>query len=134
MKKIYITGVAGFLGSHLADFFLKNNWVVYGCDNLIGGYIDNIPKGVQFDKIDCLDYQSLLTSIPKNVDVVYHTACTAYEGFSVFSPSLVVANTLQASVNVITAAIKVDAGKFVHCSSMARYGDHRLPIERKAEA
>lgn len=123
MKKIYITGVAGFLGSHLADYFLNKGWSVAGCDNLLGGYIDNIPSGVVFEELDCLNMKALEASIPYDVDVVYHTACTAYEGFSVFSPSLVVANTAQASVNTMTAAIKRKAKKFVHCSSMARYGE-----------
>jgi UDP-glucose 4-epimerase len=126
MKKIYITGVAGFLGSHLADHFIMNGWDVYGCDNMVGGYDDNIPDGVKFHKIDCLDFLSLQSSIPLETDVVYHTACTAYEGFSVFSPSLVVANTVQASVNTMTAAINRNVRKFVHCSSMARYGEQKM--------
>ena len=35
--KIFISGVAGFLGSHLADRFLADGYKVVGCDNLIGG-------------------------------------------------------------------------------------------------
>ena len=41
-KKILITGVAGFLGSHLADRFMKEDYIVYGMDNLITGDMDNI--------------------------------------------------------------------------------------------
>lgn len=120
-KKIFITGVAGFLGSHLADEFLKLGWKVAGCDNLIGGYRDNVPKEVEFYQQDCLDLEGL-TRITSGVDLIYHTACTAYEGLSVFSPSLVVANTVQISVNAMTAAIRNCIPRFVHCSSMARYG------------
>ena len=40
--KIFITGIAGFLGSHLADRFLSEGHEVIGNDNLIGGYRDNI--------------------------------------------------------------------------------------------
>jgi UDP-glucose 4-epimerase len=54
--------------------------------------------------------------------LIYHTACTAYEGLSVFSPALVVKNTTQITVNAMTAAIINGVSKFVHCSSMARYG------------
>ena len=36
--RIFISGVAGFLGSHLADAFLKEGHEVVGCDKLIGGY------------------------------------------------------------------------------------------------
>ncbi len=38
--KVFITGVAGFLGSHLADRLIKKGYHVVGCDNLMGGYID----------------------------------------------------------------------------------------------
>jgi UDP-glucose 4-epimerase len=121
MKKVFITGVAGFLGSHLADRFLEMGWKVVGCDNLIGGYRDNVSKEVEFYNHDCLDLEGL-TRISSGVDLMYHTACTAYEGLSVFSPSLITANTMQISVNCMTAAIRNNIGRFVHCSSMARYG------------
>ena len=52
IKKVLITGVAGFLGSHLADALIKKNLKVVGIDNLRGGYKDNIPKKVEFHKID----------------------------------------------------------------------------------
>lgn len=122
MPKVYITGIAGFLGSHLADYMLRNGHEVSGCDNLIGGYTDNIPKGVDFHQFDMINYYELEKSL-KNFDIVYHTACTAYEGLSVFSPSLITQNTLQISVNAMTAAIKNNVKRFIHCSSMARYGN-----------
>jgi UDP-glucose 4-epimerase len=121
LKNIFITGVAGFLGSHLADAFIKKGWHVSGCDNLIGGYRDNVPTDVTFYQQDCLDLDGL-TRITAGADLIYHTACTAYEGLSVFSPSLVTANTTQISVNAMTAAIRNGVQRFVHCSSMARYG------------
>jgi len=121
MKKVFITGVAGFLGSHLADAFLARGYHVAGIDNFIGGYEDNVPKGVELYRGDLLDFNSLAPKM-KGYDLVYHTACTAYEGLSVFSPSLIVANTCQVSVNAATAAIQAGVGRFIHCSSMARYG------------
>ena len=39
---IFITGIAGFLGSNLAEFYLKKNYKVSGCDNLVGGDLSNI--------------------------------------------------------------------------------------------
>ena len=123
MSNIYITGVAGFLGSHLAEYMIKKGHNVSGCDNLIGGYIDNIPHGVDFHQIDMNNYYDLERTL-KDVDIVYHTACTAYEGLSVFSPSLITANTVQISVNAMTASIKNNVNRFVHCSSMARYGHY----------
>jgi len=133
LSKIFITGVAGFLGSHLADRMLSEGHEVFGCDNLIGGYIDNIPKGVNFYQFDMSNYHELEAKL-KNIDLVYHTACTAYEGLSVFSPSLITQNTMQISVNAMTAAIKNKVKKFVHCSSMARYGSQeKVPFTEDME-
>jgi UDP-glucose 4-epimerase len=128
MKKVFITGVAGFLGSHLADAFLAKGYQVAGIDNLLGGYRDNVPEGVEFYDFDLLELDRL-QNIMKGCDVVYHTACTAYEGLSVFSPSLIVQNTTQIAVNAMTGAIQAGVPKFVHCSSMARYGTQdRVPF------
>jgi nucleoside-diphosphate-sugar epimerase len=41
---IFITGIAGFLGSNLAEFYSKKNFKVSGCDNLVGGSLDNINQ------------------------------------------------------------------------------------------
>ena len=43
-QKILVTGVAGFLGSHLAEKLSEMNHEIIGVDNLMGGYRDNIPK------------------------------------------------------------------------------------------
>ena len=43
-QKVLVTGVAGFLGSHLAEKLLDSNHKVIGVDNMTGGYEDNIPK------------------------------------------------------------------------------------------
>jgi UDP-glucose 4-epimerase len=126
-ETIFITGVAGFLGSHLADRFLADGYNVRGCDNLLGGYRDNVPKGVEFYEVDLLDHTKVV-EITKGVDIVYHAAATAYEGFSVFSPFLVTQNIVGASTSIITASIQNKVRRFVFCSSMARYGAQEVPF------
>lgn len=127
-KKIFITGIAGFLGSHLADAMIAEGHDVTGCDNLIGGYMDNVPAEADFHQLDCNNLPGLVKAM-KDVDVVYHTACTAYEGLSVFSPALVCDNTFQITANVASAAIQNKVRRIVNCSSMARYGTQdRLPF------
>ena len=51
--KIIITGVAGFLGSHLADLMISQGHTVAGNDNMIGGYTDNVPQDVEFHQVEC---------------------------------------------------------------------------------
>jgi UDP-glucose 4-epimerase len=119
--KVLVTGVAGFMGSHLADEFLKKGHKVVGIDNLLGGYKENVPEGVEFHNLDLADLESLHLPFA-GVEMVVHTACTAYEGLSVFSPSLIVQNTAQISTTVMSASVKAGVRKIVHMSSMARYG------------
>ena len=119
--RIFITGVAGFLGSHIADSMLAHGHDVIGCDSLIGGYLSNVPDGVEFHHVDCCDLEAM-NKCCKGVDIVYHTACTAYEGLSVFSPKLVAQNTYLNTTSVASAAVTQGVRRFVHCSSMARYG------------
>lgn len=123
MGLVVVTGVAGFLGSHVADAFLAKGWQVRGIDNLLGGSLDNLPDGVEFFELDLDDFEGV-APVFVGADLVVHAACTAYEGLSVFSPSLVVRNTVQISVNAMTASIRAGVPKFVYMSSMARYGDN----------
>jgi UDP-glucose 4-epimerase len=118
---VLITGVAGFMGSHLADAFLAKGYRVRGIDNLLGGYASNVPEGVDFSNID-LDDLSLISPVFSGVDLVVHAACTAYEGLSVFSPALVTRNTSQITANIVSASVANKVSKIVHLSSMARYG------------
>ena len=125
--KIFITGVAGFLGSNLADFYLKKGFKVSGCDNLVGGDMDNVDPKVNFTKTDCEDLQKM-TEITKNVDVVIHAAAYAHEGLSVVSPHLICSNIVGGSTSVFSAAIQNKVKRIVFCSSMARYGKIKQPF------
>jgi dTDP-glucose 4,6-dehydratase len=77
-KKILITGAAGFLGSHLCDFFIEKNYHVIGMDNFITGDIANIQhlfhlKNFEFHHHDV----SKFVFLPGNLDFILHFACPA---------------------------------------------------------
>ncbi len=125
--KILITGVAGFLGSHLAEKLANMNHKVVGIDNMIGGYRDNVPKNIEFHEIDCCSLDKV-KGVMKGVDVVYHCAATAHEGLSVFSPYEITKNNYLASISIFTAAVNEKVKRIIFCSSMARYGDQKTPF------
>ena len=126
--KIFITGLAGFLGSNLGIRLANKGHIIFGNDNFIGGYRDNLDSRFNFFDVDCCDLNNLTKVIPNGIDVIFHCAATAYEGLSVFSPSFVTKNIFEASVSTVTASIQKKVKKFVFCSSMARYGDQSPPF------
>ncbi len=125
---IFITGVAGFLGSNLADYYIEKGFKVSGNDTLHGGELSNVNKKVKFYKINCENFQEM-KKILKGVDVVVHAAAYAHEGLSVFSPTIICNNIVTGSVSVFSAAISSNVKRIVFCSSMARYGDIKPPFK-----
>ena len=128
--KIFITGIAGFLGSHIADQLILSGNEVSGCDNLIGGYLENVPNEAEFFQVDAI-YLNQMKKMTKGMDLVIHTACTAYEGLSVFSPYLIGQNTYQISMSVFTAVAENQIPLVINCSSMARYGEQIKFLSQK---
>ena len=70
---ILITGVAGFIGSHVAKRFIDEGYQVIGIDNLSNGDIKNIPKGVDFLNIDLVNSNSI-NLIPPKCEYILHLA------------------------------------------------------------
>ena len=126
---IFITGIAGFLGSNLADFYLNKGFNVSGCDNLIGGDVDNIPSKATFFQGDCERLDFMTQATKNKVDVICHTAAYAHEGLSSISPTLICSNNFTGSTSVFTAGIRNKVKRIVYCSSMARYGNIDIPFK-----
>ena len=127
---IFITGIAGFLGSNLADYYIKKGFKVSGCDNLVGGDLDNVNKKVIFHKTDCEDLKKM-KEITEDSDVVIHAAAFAHESLSIFSPYLISKNIIDASTSVFSASIQNKVKRIVFCSSMARYGNIKQPFSEE---
>lgn len=77
-RRVFITGVAGFIGSNLAREFLEHGWHVDGLDNLSHGYMRNISslrkrKEFRFVRGDCRD-RRLIRPMIKRADTVIHLA------------------------------------------------------------
>lgn len=122
--KIWITGIAGFLGSHLAETLLDAGHSVYGNDSSICASIDNF-----YSRADCRDFDAMFGFMPTfNPDILIHCAATAHEGLSNFSPSFITRNIYEASVSTFSAAIASGVRRIIFMSSMARYGSQSLPF------
>ena len=78
MKRILITGAAGFLGSHLCERFLKEGFNVTGMDNLITGDLKNLTHLESFPSFDFIEYDvSKHISFSGELDYILHFASPA---------------------------------------------------------
>ena len=105
--KIFITGVAGFLGSHLAKRMIDLGHEASGNDNLIGGEKSNLPEKIKFFETDCNDLEKM-SDIIKGNEIIYHCAATAHEGLSVFSPNIITFGPKKNSFGLPEDGLEVD--------------------------
>jgi len=126
MYTVLITGVAGLLGSRLADWIVQHNPTirVLGIDDLSGGYIDNVNSHVIFHKLNLVNDIDKLNELfstykPK---YVFHFAAYAAEGLSPFIRKYNYNNNLLATAAVINECIKHDVQRLVFSSTLAVYG------------
>lgn len=119
--QVIITGVAGFIGVHVAQEMLDRGWNVAGIDDLSGGIQSNVPDGVEFSRRDCCEpLEDLFERF--RPDAVVHLAAYAAEGLSHHVPSFNYHNNLIGTSNVLNAAFRAKAKRFVFTSSIAAYG------------
>ncbi len=128
---VLITGVAGLLGSRLADWILENQpeVKVIGVDDLSGGYIDNINDKVDFYKCNCNskpDIEHIFETTKPSI--VYHFAAYAAEGLSPFIRRYNYKNNLVATANIVNNCIKQKVSRLVFTSTMAVYGEGEPPF------
>jgi UDP-glucose 4-epimerase len=127
MTRVFVSGIAGFLGAAIAREGLALGWEVTGSDNLIAGEAGNVPEGALWWQADCRDVRQY-AHLLKDADVVYHCAAAPYEGLSVFSPQVVAEHTFMSTVALLRASINAGVQRFIFCSSMSRYGHQLAPF------
>jgi len=123
--KVLITGIAGFIGSHVAELCLKMGMTVYGIDDLSGGSRENVPEGVTFLHGSASTQARYLRQSGHVFDAIYHLAAYAAEGLSHFIRHYNYTNNLLETVDLVNEAVKgllKDGGRFVFTSSIAVYG------------
>ena len=144
MKKVLVTGGAGFIGSTLVDKLIHKNIEVTIVDNLSSGKKDNInPKAIFYKgdlnhktfegykhyntKTKSLEDTTLL-HILKDVDTVFHLAATPQVQYSIENPTD--NNNLTSTINILDAAHKSGVKRVILSSSSAVYGNPKYtPID-----
>lgn len=131
--KILITGVAGLLGSRLADYIIAKypQHTVIGIDDLSGGFMENIHKKVVFYKINLVDGDIDYVFKQHQPDYVYHMAAYAAVGLSPFIRAFNYQNNLVATSRVVNSCIKYNVKRLVFTSSMDVYGRGQAPFTEK---
>ncbi len=141
-KTWLITGVAGFIGSNLAEALLKLNQRVIGLDNFSTGHKHNLEqikesitdkqwKNFNFQEGDITNFETCQT-ITKDVDIVLHQAALGSVPRSIDNPILTNHNNVTGFLNMLTAAKDNGIKRFVYASSSSVYGDSQeLPKVEK---
>ena len=117
-----ITGAAGFLGSSLANYLVREGHQVRGLDDLSAGNPEAISPNVLFTRGDVNDRPKLWTLL-QDVDCVYHLAARVSVPESVLYPREYNAVNVGGTVSLMEAMRDVGVRRVVFISSGAVYGD-----------
>lgn len=127
MKKILLTGGAGYIGSHIARDLMDNNHDIVIIDNLSTGCDYLIPPGAPFYHGDCADH-TLLEKVFKDhtIDSVIHCAALIDAAESLDTPLEYYRENAVKTIELIAFCAKQDVSRFLFSSTAAVYGN---PVE-----
>lgn len=126
---VLVTGVAGFIGSHVAEACQRQGFRVVGLDDLSGGFLSNVPAGVHFVEGSICDADLLDRLFREfSFEYVYHLAAYAAEGLSHFIRTFNYNNNLIGSMNLVNQSVTHQVKCFVFTSSIAVYGSTQVPM------
>jgi nucleoside-diphosphate-sugar epimerase len=131
-----ITGGAGFIGSHLAEGFVRNGYAVRIIDNLTTGRVSNLAfiKGhVDFRKVDLRDLDGLIEAF-RGVSVVLHHGGIASVPLSFEDPVYVHDVNVTGTLNVFAAAVRAGVRRVISASSCTVYGNNGGELQREDSA
>ena len=125
--KVLVTGISGFLGSNLANYFLSKGYEVHSLirkdSNLCR--IRNVMKDINFHVSDLLDVKQHRFNVKKiKPDVIIHTA-GKIKGFSEIDQEGVVASNFETTLNMINSCIDLDYTTFINTGSAYEYGNKK---------
>jgi UDP-glucose 4-epimerase len=133
MKKVLVTGGAGFIGSHLAEGLAGRGWQVTILDDLSTGKRENIAAVLKQDRVKFVEGSildvPLLQKLTRNIDYVFHQAAIPSVSRSMDNPLASHEANVTGTLNVLVTARDTGVKKVIYASSCAVYGDTTaLPI------
>ncbi|MDO8728313.1 MAG: NAD-dependent epimerase/dehydratase family protein [bacterium] len=125
VKKVLVTGVAGFIGSNLAERLITDGYAVVGIDNLSYGIMEQVPKEVQFYNVDIRSKD--MYPFFQGVDAVFHLAAKNCLPDCQTDPVETMDINVMGTVNVFEAAKRAGVSKMMYAqSSVLEEGEKRL--------
>lgn len=129
MKKILVTGGAGFIGSNLIEDLLERKYQVICLDNLSTGFAENVEQFLshqhfQFVEGDILDYQ-LLLKLTKGVFAVSHQAALGSVPRSINDPITSNRVNVEGTLNIFKSCVDNHVQRVVYAASSSTYGDSK---------
>jgi UDP-glucose 4-epimerase len=126
-KKIIVTGGAGFIGSHIADKLLSNNYRVTVIDNLSGGRMEFLEQNIsnpdfEFRNVDLLEPAKLETAI-KGADAVFHLAANPDVRLGPENTKVHLEQNIIATYNLLEAMRKNNVKNIFFTSTSTVYGE-----------
>ncbi|MCX6150433.1 MAG: NAD-dependent epimerase/dehydratase family protein [Ignavibacteriales bacterium] len=123
--KVVITGGAGFIGSHIAEYWMKENASVHIIDDLRSGFKRNIPQSsfVKFYQGSITD-KKLVEKVVEGADYIFNLAALVSVPESIIKPKECIEINVIGLLNILDAAKAAGVKKVVHSSSAAVYGDN----------
>lgn len=119
MSSFLVTGVAGFIGSNLAERLLAEGHRVVGIDNLTSGVMEQVPEGVEFHKRDIRDEASY--QLYRGTDVVFHLAAKNCISDCQRDPVETFDINVHGMAHVFEAARRAGVRKVIYAESSALY-------------
>jgi len=126
MKKVLITGAAGFIGSHLCDRFIKEGFYVIGLDSFLTGSPDNIAHLIGNERFKFIKYDvTNFIYIPDEIDIILHFACPASPVDYLNHPIHTMKVDSLGTINTLGLA-KAKKARYIFASTSEVYGDPKV--------
>ncbi|WP_123620083.1 NAD-dependent epimerase/dehydratase family protein [Halorubrum sp. CSM-61] len=126
MPTAFVTGAAGFIGSHLVDSLIDRGWTVRGIDNLSTGDRDNLSSVLDSERFEFVEGDicdsEVVSKLTNGVDHVFHQAAVASVPKSFETPRSTTETNCTGTATVVQAAVDNDVESVAVASSAAVYG------------